>query len=44
MKYNVQETDQNNITLEITIAQKSKILTDFLKLSFFKTFLNESFM
>jgi len=38
MEYNVQETEQNNVTSEITIVQKSKILTDFLKVSFLKVF------
>ena len=38
MEYNVQETEQNNVISEITIVQKSKILTEFLKVSFLKIF------
>jgi len=38
MEYNVQETEQNNVISEIKIVQKSKILTEFLKVSLLKIF------
>jgi len=45
MEYNVQETEQNKVISEITVVQKSKILTDLLKVSFLKIFFfNKSFM